>query len=322
MRKLFRLFLQLVLGVVLIYLWLGYIDLGVVLGHLSQIELGYILLMFLIGMVGIFLNFLRLKIVISPLVKVPLGPLYSIGLASNLINFLLALRAGELAKSYYLKKLYGSSFVKAVSAVVVDRLADLLVTVFAVLVVGFYLGTDLLSPVALVLAFFIPLALIYLLAWRGEGLFNFAERTALKINLPWKERALPFLENLIKGFTVAKRDPKTLLAIFLLTAATLVLHTIGVSWMLMAFGVRAPFLGVLLAQSILVISFLLPSPPAYIGTVEVVGSLVFVVVLGIEKDLAASIALFFHVYSALVVGILGLPALGYLHLKLLKDEGR
>lgn len=315
-RKKVRFLLQLLFGFALLFLWLRFIDLEPLLFHLSRIDFRYVGLMFLFGVSSSLLRFTRLRIVLAPLVKVPVVPLYAIGLAASFFNFLLAMRAGELTKSYYLKKLYGSSFVKATSAVVVDRAADFLIIVFTVLVIGTLGKLDLFSPVILVAIFVLPLVVLYLLAWKGLRIFSFFESLMLRFNFRFRDRMLSIFDNLIKGFAVAKRSPGTLLLIFFLSFLALILDAIGISFMFQAFSINAPFLSVLLANSLFALSFLIPSPPAYIGTVEVAGSLIFILVLGIDKNLAASIALFFHGYSALLVGILGLPAISYLHLKM------
>lgn len=318
MRKEVRFLIQLLFGLALLFIWLRFIEWDLLLSYLSQINFKYVLLLFIFGFLAGLVRLTRLRVVLTPLVKVPFLPLYLIGLAANLFNFLLAMRAGELTKGYYLKKLYGSSFVKATSAVVVDRAADFLIIVFTVLVIAFFGKSTFFSPMILATIFILPLVVLYLLAWEGTRLFSFCESLMLRINLPRREQILNIFDNLIKGFGVARRSPGTLLLIFFLSFLALILDAVGLSFMFKAFSVNVSFLSVLLANSLFALSFLIPSPPAYIGTVEIAGSLIFILVLGLEKNLAASIALFFHAYSAFVVGILGLPAVLYLHLKMLK----
>jgi len=160
--------------------------------------------------------------------------------------------------------------------------------------------------------------LLYLLAWEGTRLFSFFESIMLKFNLPYRDKILSLFDNLIEGFAVARRSPRTLLLIFTLTFGLVAIDAVGFLLLFKAFGVKITFLSAMLAMSLFALAFLLPSAPAYIGTVEVAGSLIFVLILGVDKNLAASIALFFHIYSAFVVGIMGLPAVLYLHLKMLK----
>lgn len=320
MRKGVRFLIQLLFGLVLLFIWLRFIEWDLLLSYLSQIDLKYVGIAYLFGFSAGLLRFTRLKIVLAPLVKVPIVTLYIIGLAANLFNFLLAMRAGELTKGYYLKRLYDSSFVQATSAVVVDRVADFLILLFVIILIGTFGHKGYFSLLLLVALFFLPLLMLYLLAWKGTRLFSFFESLMLKFNLPFRDRILSIVEDLIKGFAVARRSPRTLFVIFFLSFLPVIVGAVGTSFMLRAFSVRSPILSVLLAISLFELSFLIPSPPAYIGTIEVAGSLIFALVLGLDKNLAASIALFFHIYSAFMVGIMGLPAVLYLHLRLLHGK--
>ncbi len=277
-------------------------------------------LLFVFGFLGGLVRLARLKIVLTPLVKVPLLSIVMIGWAASFFNFLLAMRAGELTKGYYLKKLYGSSFVQATSAVLVDRLADFLLMTLSILMIGFFGGGDLFPPLLLAVVFIVPLGILYLLAWQGVRIFSLFESLVLQLDFPYQEKILDLFDNLIKGFAVARWNPQALLLVFFLSFAALILDTTGLFFMFRAFSVSAPFLLVLLANSLFALSFLIPSPPAYIGTVEVAGSLIFILILSLGKNLAASVTLFFHIYSAFVVGLLGLPAILYLHLRMTKND--
>jgi len=321
MRKEFRFLIQLFFGIVLLLIWLRFVEWDLLLSYLRQVDLRFVGLMFILGMVSWIFRVLRFKIVLKPLVDVPSATVFVISLAANLFNFLLAMRAGELTKGHYLKRLYGSSFVRATSAALVDRIADFLILVFIILLIGSFGYEGYFSLPLLVAVFLLPLFLLYLLAWEGTRLFSFFESLMLRFDLPYRDRILPIFHNLIKGFAVARRDPQTLLLVCVLTFALTVIEAIGFLLLFMAFGVKIAFLSALLTFSLFALTFLLPSAPAYIGTIEVAGSLIFVLILGIDGNLAASIALFYHAYSAFVVGIMGLAAILYLHLKLLRGKG-
>lgn len=318
MRKEIRFLIQLLFGLVLLLIWLRFVEWDLLLSYLRQVDFKFIALMFILGLGSWVFRVARFKLVLKPLVDVPPASIFVISLAANLFNFLLAMRAGELTKGYYLKKLYGSSFVKATSAVVVDRIVDFLILVFIILLIGTFGYRGYFFFPLLLAVFFLPLLMLYLLAWKGTRLFSFFESLMLRFNLPYQDKILPFFDNLIKGFSVAKRSPKTLFLILALTFALVMIDAVAFLLLFLAFGIKITFASALLTVSLLALTFLLPSAPAYIGTVEVAGSAIFILVLGIEKNLAASIALFFHAYSAFVVGILGLPALAILHLRLLK----
>lgn len=318
MRKEVRVLIQLLFGLVFLVVWLRFIEWDQLLSYLRQIDLRFVALMFVLGIASSIFRVLRFKIFLKPLVDVPLKTIFVISLAANLFNFLLAMRAGELSKGYYLKKLYGSSFIKATSVVVVDRIADFLVLVFIILLIGTSGYRGYFSLPLLVAVFSLPILLLYLLAWEGTRLFSVFESMMLKLNFPYRDKIFPLFDNLIKGFAVARRAPRTLLLVFVLTFALTAVGAVGLLFLFMAFGVKITFLSALLTISLFTLAFLLPSAPAYIGTVEVAGSAIFILVLGLDKNLAASIALFYHVYSAFVIGIMGLPAVLYLHFRMLK----
>lgn len=315
MPKHWKFLIQLGIGLALLIVWLRLIDLDVLRTYLSAVDLRYALLMYLVGFVAGLVRFTRLKIILAPLVKVPILPLYVIGIASAFFNFVLAMRAGELSKGYYLKKFFGTSFARATGAVIVDRAIDFLIIIATVLVIGVLGKRELVSVPMLMIIFLAPLVFLFLLAWEGEKIFGRIAKVARKLPPVFQEKVFPVLERFIQGFSVAKRDPLTLGFVFALSFLALLLDAVGIGFLFRAFGLNVSFLSILLANGLFVLSFLIPSPPGYIGTVEVAGSLIFVLVLGIEKNLAASIALFFHIYSAFFTGIFGIPAVLYLQLK-------
>lgn len=308
---------QTIFGLILLYVWLKYIDLGKLLEHFSAVKPQFLLIALFFALSGTFIRVVRWKIILIPIKEVPFLQLLLITFAGAFINFLIPLRAGEISKGWFLKQKYSLSLSRSIPSVLVDRGFDffILLSLFIILPIIFFSLRDVrLIPVWWALLFLIiPAAVLYLLVMKHDVLLSLID--FLKKMLPKQlgEKLDQLSDQFLKGFSVLRRNPSTLAILVLFSLMALTADSIYFYYLFLSLGQKVVFLPVLFATILMTLTFLLPSAPGYIGTIEVAGSLVFSVVLGLEVNFAASVIAFYHLLMAFMIFIAGVAALEILH---------
>jgi uncharacterized protein (TIRG00374 family) len=308
-RRAGLLIVQTLLGLALLVAWVLLVDLGEVSKTLSQARWVYVLLAAGIGLTSSLIRSQRWRLVLRPIARVPVLDLFLIVMASSLVNFVIPLRTGEIARSLLLKQRHRVPMSASLPTIAVDRSFDLL----AVLVVGTIgalsgigLGGRLSSVLlagGLLLLIFVVFVVLAILS--GERLLTLADRllsTRLASHL--RARLLGIIEGLLAGFTAVGRQPKGLLQMIALSFLCAALDGTLFYCLLQSLGAHVPYAIVLTGFALFTLTFLVPGAPGYVGSMEAFGSLVFSA-LGIGVELAASAVILFHALNALMLGITG-----------------
>ncbi len=246
--------------------------------------------------------------------RIPLLDTWLISAASNLLNFIVPLRTGELARGLLLKQCHSVAISAALPTVAVDRSFDLL-AVFVLgslgalsgVRLGARLSTVLLTGAFLFLAFaaFSALAILsrQCLLALADGLLP------ARLSDGLRPRLLGIFEGLLIGFEAVWRTrPSGLAAVLSLSLLAAVLDS-GLFYLLfLGLGAAIPPAVVMTGYALFALTFLVPGAPGYVGSMEALGSLVFGT-LGIGRDLAASGVVLFHSLNATTLVLMGAPAM-------------
>jgi len=82
--------------------------------------------------------------------------------------------------------------------------------------------------------------------------------------------------------------------------------------MFRAFAQVIPFPIILFGYTLIYLSYILPTPPAQIGSNELIMVLVFSVGLGLNKDMVSAVMAFAHLLTGLLIVIVGLISFSYI----------
>ena len=300
---------QTLLGVGLLIAWLWIIDIESV-GHLlSQTKWPLVALAAAIGVLSGVLRTYRWRMILTPIARIRFVDIWLISSASSLINFVIPIRSGEIARSLFLKHRDKVPISASLPTVAVDRSFDLLAVV-VIGAAGALAGLRLASSLSLVLllgaGLFSVFAVSVLLAivWR-ERFLSLAERTIPRIvgeNIG--VRILTLLEGIIVGFTTVGSQPGKLLPILILSFLAALLDATVFFLILMSVGAMISPLVAITGYALFVVTFIVPGAPGYVGSMEAFGSLIFTG-LGVDPTVAASAVLIFHGLNAVILGIFG-----------------
>ena len=301
---------QTLLGLALLGAWLWFVDLSAVGLVLSQANWVLVLVAAGFGFASTLIRVARWRLVLRPVARVPLLDLWLISLASSLVNFILPIRSGEVAKSLFLKQRHNISIAASLPTVAVDRSFDMLavLTIGAVgILTGLRIQTSLTVVFVIGAGLFFGFATFVILAifWQ-ERLMRVAEWAVPRfIGKNLRNRLLGILSGILKGFTTIGRQPRSLMALITMSYIAALLDA-GLFFLLfLSVGNPVPPIVALTGYAIFAITFLVPGGPGYIGSMEAFGSLVFGGALGVPQAAAASVVLIFHALNALILGIFG-----------------
>ncbi len=325
-RRAALLTLQTALGIVLLLAWLRLVDLGELGQTLGGARPGYVLAAACALLVSGLLRTLRWRLVLQPIVSPGFAELWFILLASNLINFVIPLRTGEVARSVFLRQRRGTSLAASLAAVLVDRAFDLA----AVLVIGAVCALT--SPTLragsggfLVAGLMLLLAFGALVGTAASGIVPGGRQVPAAVRRVFGEtvsqRLLRLADRFRQGLRVVHGRPRAVASMLVMSLATALLDAVAFWGLMRSLGGEAPLLGIVLGYSLLSLTFLIPAAPGYVGSAEVYGSLVLAGV-GLSAPLAAGTVVLHHALTSvylLVTGALGWWGLGLRARELLPD---
>ena len=301
---------QTTFGAVLLAAWLWIVDLEAVADTLRSAQWGFVALAAGLAVASTMVRATRWRLILRPIASVRQIDVWLISLASSLINFVIPIRSGEIARSLFLKQRNSVPVSASLPTVAVDRSLDML-ALLTIGAIGIFSGLQLSGSLSAVLilgaGLFLGFASFVVLAifWQ-ERLMRVAEWAVPRfIGENLRRSMLGVLNGFMTGFTAIGREPMNLLPIIGLSFVAALLDA-GVFYLLfMSVGNPVPPLVALTGYALFAITFIVPGAPGYIGSMEAFGSLVFGAALGIPQAASASVVLIFHALNALLLGLLG-----------------
>ncbi len=314
-KTLIKVMINTAIGVILILIWLQFVNIKEILVTLSGVEIIKLVPVFFFMLLSPVIRALRLKIFLAPIKNISLLELAFLNGLGMLFNFLIPIRGGEIAKGMYLNTAYKLPISKSLVWIFLDRFIDFLAVLILAAGLFFLIPTTLNITFVIIITiiFFIGLFLTYLMVYKS----NFAKKmlsfltkllmvNSIKI---YFERIYIFFLN---SFVILKRKPRDIVFLFILTV--LAYAADGAIWYFTFLALNAPqdFLKMYLGQILSALTYLVPAAPGYVGSAEASGLLIFSGVFGISPNLASSMTVLFHICIALFVLVFGIASVYFL----------
>ena len=265
----------------------------------------------------------RWRTILDPIAPaLPFNELWRATAIGMMGNNLLPARAGEFARAYALsRESKRVSFSAAFASLAVDRIFDAFVVLLLMLVAmaspafpdlpiggrhvrdyvnfGAIVATAALG--ALYLIVFFPQFIITLYEW-------LVRRVAPRFEAKGREMLLAFASGL-----GVLRHPGRFAAVLLWTLAHWLLNGVAFLCAFKAVGIEVGFSAALLLQGLIAIGVAVPSAPGFFGVFEKIGQ-VGLGLYGVDKTLATSWAIGFHLLTFFPISIIGIYYFGRLGL--------
>lgn len=262
------------------------------------------------------LRALRWRVILWPVAPgLPRRPLWRATAIGAMVNNVVPVRAGEVARAFALtRELPVVPFPASFASLAVDRLFDaivvLLLLLLAMLAPAFQVGvatagrglvtTAAMTGAAGIGALLVVLYAIVVFPDRLIALFEvFARRVAPR----FEERGRTALRAFADGLGVL-RHPGRFAAVLVWTLIHWLTNALAFWVGFRAVGIMVPFSAALLVQGLIAVAVALPAAPGFFGVFELVGKtgLAF---YGVGGDQAVSWALGFHLLTFIPITVIG-----------------
>ena len=307
------------LGIILIVVWLQFVDIGEVISHLSQVKPVSILPIFLFFFLSAAARALRLKVFLAPIKKVAAKDLIFLTGVAMMLNFLIPVRAGEIGKAVYLNTQYVLDVKKSLVWIFLDRFIDFLVVLSLASVLFFIVPSNLPQNVIYIfsLIFAVALLLTFLMVYKvsfARKLFKLMSYLLIVDLIKiYFERIYEFF---LESFSILRRHPKDLVLIFLITVLAYGFDAAVWYYAFVAINNPQPVLMMYLGQLISALTYLIPAAPGYVGSAEASGLLIFSGVFGLPANIASSMVVLFHISASVFVLVYGIISVYFLKINL------
>lgn len=302
-----KFWLGLVVSIVFLYISLRGLDLAHFWQTLRGANYWWIIPGVAVYFVAVWARTWRWHSMLSHIKRIPTSRLFPIVVIGYMGNNVYPARAGEVLRSYVLRRKEGISMSASLATVVLERLFDglvMLLFVFATLPFAplpdsyraLIIGFSVLFGVAL-LAFFVIAAR----PARAQRLYSwFVDRL-----LP--ERVRPQVHGLFDRFVEglqSLRSPREMLIIFFTSTLIWLTETTKYWFVMHAFPFQVDFTVLMLMTAVVNLFTTIPSSPGYVGTFDAPG-IAILQRFGVEKAIATGYTLVLHVALWLPITLLG-----------------
>ena len=259
---------------------------------------------------------MRWKLFLNPIGRVRSLTVIQLFLVGVFLNFLLPIRAGELAKSLVLKRKTGISLSQSLPTITMDKAFDLLPALFVIAVVpfvGVHLDIKLWSVLVLANGCLLGLALFVILAaWKRTVAISLLQRVTGMLPRTFGSKIEGFLTGFVDALLLSAKNPRVLLSAVLLTCVAVTCDGLYNYFAFWTIGYHITFGESLVGYLLFNMFYILPNPPGQVGSNEVVSLLIFTGLLHFAPDKVIAMAVFFHPWSGLLMCVMGMACLSSL----------
>jgi glycosyltransferase 2 family protein len=311
------LFLLLV-GIIFLFIWLKIVDFPKLFAYFENVSLGKGILFSFFYLLAYFFRSLRWRLILQPVKKMSILRAYATYMIGLFVNYLIPIRAGEIAKAALLKTKYKVRMSYSLPSIFLDKVFDLLPILLILLLIPF-LSIQLNSFLRGVIG-------LLLLIWIFFFLFLFfsiyQQKKAIKLlhkSLPlcpqkFRTRTSDFFHHFVSGLSVLKGNFLLTVFILIFTFLAVFSEAIFIYSLFLLFGSTISFPAILFGYTLMNLTYILPTPPAQIGSNQFMWTVIFSFALGVNENLTGAVVMFSHLITALFIILIGLLSFLYMHL--------
>ena len=257
--------------------------------------------------IAVFIRTWRWKSMLRPIADIPLARLWPVVVIGYMGNNVYPARAGEVLRSYVLRKREGISMSASLATVVLERLFDgLIMLVFVFVTLPFAPLPPIYTQIVTVFSLVFGLALaffLYLAANPAQFVRGWEWIAQRFLPERFKATGSEFVLRFVSGLQSLK-SPREMLVIFASSALIWLTET-GKYWVVMqGFPFHVDFTVLMLMTAVVNLATTLPSTPGYAGTFDVPGILILQR-YGVAQAMATGYTLVLHVALWLPITLLG-----------------
>ena len=297
------------LGAIFLIAWIRIVNWQEFLNYFYEFDLKIVLIFSFFYLLAYFLRSLRWKIILKPVYKMGILESFSIFMSGMLINYLIPVRAGEIAKSVILKTRENVKISDSLPSIFIDKLTDLFPIIFIMILiplVSIKLNSALYVIISLLfLIFFIFLTfLFFAVNHKGKAIriLNFFLKL---LPIKYRKRFEEFFINFVDGMAIMRGRFVENCLVYFLTLLAVLSEAIYIYVVFRAFGSEVSYIKILFGYTLMNLTYILPTPPAQIGSNQFMWVLIFSFALGVNENLTSAAVTFSHLLTSIWIFLIG-----------------
>lgn len=314
-------FIGITIGLVCLAIWIYLIDFAELKDYLQKINLLYLIFFSLFYIFAYLLRSIRWKIIINPVYRMGIREAFAYFMSGMLINYLIPIRAGEIAKSIFLKKNEDVSISYSLPTIFIDKLTDLFPIILIIVLVpilGVQLNNVLRGFIVAIFVLYLIFIFILIFSMKNRDLMHtILMKTRIILPKRFEKRLESFFYNFVDGMNILKGRVKDTLLVYGLTFVAMLSEGFFIYMVFKGLGYsQNNFIHILFGYTLMNLTYIFPTPPAQIGSNEFMWVIIFSFALGIDKNLTGAAVAIAHILTGLIIFIFGTLSLSAMGMKL------
>ncbi len=318
-KKSRTLIIGIVSGLFFLILWIKMINWNEFIAYFQDPKIWKVIPFSFFYILAYILRSLRWREIMKPIYKMSRIESFGVFSTGLLVNYLIPVRAGELVKSFVLKIKKQIPVASSLPTIFLDKLTDLfpiILVIVAIPLISMQFNSKLLTIIVLIMVVFVLLLFFcYIAIYHRDfaykitvGIFRiFPRKIQTKLN--------EFLGNFLSGISIVKSKEVKLFKVFLLTFLAVLSEAIYIYLLFSIFGSKLTFLQVMLGYTLMNLTYILPTPPAQIGSNQFMWVLIFSFGLGADKNLTSAAVTLSHLLTSVIIYMMGSTSMLLLNVK-------
>ncbi len=297
------------LGAIFLIAWIRIVDWQKFIKYFHEFDLKIVLVFSLFYLLAYILRSLRWRIILKPIYKMGFIESFSIFMSGMLINYIIPIRAGEIAKSVILKTRENVKVSDSLPSIFIDKLTDLFPIIFIMILiplVSIKLNSVLYIIIGLLfLVFLLFLAFLFFAVNHKDKAIKILKYLLKLISKKYRRKFEDFFINFVDGMAIMQGRFTENFLVYLLTLLAVLSEAIYIYAVFRAFGSEVSYMKILFGYTLMNLTYILPTPPAQIGSNQFMWVLIFSFALGVNENLTSAAVTFSHLLTSIWILLTG-----------------
>ena len=322
-RHIRNIVVSLAVGIVCIFVWLRLIDIPEFLRYIREVNIIYIFPSILFYLCSYFFRSQRLRLLLSHKADIPTIKNYAYYLAANFMNYVAApIRVAEVVKSLFYKRNHNIRLSESLPPIFLDKVFDTFAIFVVLLMLPFMWWQSGRQPlqfsselyilmILLIFVFLVGILILFAAAKSPARLVTILQKIFFFFPKKYKSKINDSIFLLVDGMDIFRHHKSRFFPCLTYTFMATLTDSIFFFLMFTAFGVPISYIKILFGYTLIFLSYMLPHPPAQIGSNQLIMILIFAGGFGFNETHISAVMTFSHIVTAIVIFITGFISLAF-----------